>query len=186
METKECGFSGFKMNGFLALFLHLVVLTAVIIFGFLISVPTLILSVCLCLVWFILFAGYMELEPNEARAMVFFGKYKGTFKETGFFWVNPFLNKKKLSLRARNLDVEPIKVNDKIGNPILIGLVIEVFANADILPAVAMASLVFNAPDLLQSVCERTVYQPNPDTARTYADAYRRFLSLYPMLRTMD
>ena len=124
METKECGFSGFKMNGFLALFLHLVVLTAVIIFGFLISVPTLILSVCLCLVWFIMFAGYMELEPNEARAMVFFGKYKGTFKETGFFWVNPFLNKKKLSLRARNLDVEPIKVNDKIGNPILIGLVL--------------------------------------------------------------
>ena len=124
METKECGFSGFKMNGFLALFLHLVVLTAVIIFGFIISVPTLILSVCLCLVWFIMFAGYMELEPNEARAMVFFGKYKGTFKETGFFWVNPFLNKKKLSLRARNLDVEPIKVNDKIGNPILIGLVL--------------------------------------------------------------
>ena len=91
---------------------------------FIISVPTLILSVCLCLIWFIMFAGYMELEPNEARAMVFFGKYKGTFKETGFFWVNPFLNKKKLSLRARNLDVEPIKVNDKIGNPILIGLVL--------------------------------------------------------------
>lgn len=63
---------------------------------------------------------------------------------------------------------------------------IEVFANADILPSVAMASLVFNVPDLLQSVCECTVYQPNPDTARTYADAYRRFLSLYPMLRTMD
>ena len=56
--------------------------------------------------------------------MVFFGEYKGTFKNTGFFWVNPFMNKKKLSLRARNLDVEPIKVNDKIGNPILIGLVL--------------------------------------------------------------
>ncbi|MEO4718445.1 SPFH domain-containing protein, partial [Phocaeicola vulgatus] len=55
---------------------------------------------------------------------VFFGEYKGTFKNTGFFWVNPFMNKKKLSLRARNLDVEPIKVNDKIGNPILIGLVL--------------------------------------------------------------
>ena len=67
METKECGFSGFKMNGFLALFLHLVVLTAVIIFGFIISVPTLILSVCLCLVWFIMFAGYMELEPMRER-----------------------------------------------------------------------------------------------------------------------
>ena len=68
--------------------------------------------------------GYFSQEPNEARVMVFFGKYKGTFTETGFFWVNPFMNKKKLSLRARNLDVEPIKVNDKIGNPILIGLVL--------------------------------------------------------------
>lgn len=122
--NKRVWFQWFQDEWLLALFLHLVVLTAVIIFGFIISVPTLILSVCLCLIWFIMFAGYMELEPNEARAMVFFGKYKGTFKETGFFWVNPFLNKKKLSLRARNLDVEPIKVNDKIGNPILIGLVL--------------------------------------------------------------
>lgn len=124
MEAKEFDFKGFKMGGFLALFLHLVVLTAVIVFGFITSVPTLILSIVLTIVWFILFAGYMQLEPNEARAMVFFGKYKGTFKDTGFFWVNPFLDKKKLSLRARNLDVEPIKVNDKIGNPVLIGLVL--------------------------------------------------------------
>lgn len=124
MEAKEFDFKGFKVGGFLALFLHLVVLTAVIVFGFITSVPTLILSIVLTIVWFILFAGYMQLEPNEARAMVFFGKYKGTFKETGFFWVNPFLDKKKLSLRARNLDVEPIKVNDKIGNPVLIGLVL--------------------------------------------------------------
>ena len=124
METKELDFKGFKMNGFLALFLHLVVLTGVIVLGFITCVPTLVLSVFLTVVWLILFAGYIQLEPNEARAMVFFGKYKGTFKETGFFWVNPFLDKKKLSLRARNLDVEPIKVNDKIGNPILIGLVL--------------------------------------------------------------
>lgn len=124
METKEVNFKGFKLNGFLALFFHLVVLSAVIAAGFMLSVPTTILSVLLVVVWFILFAGYIQLEPNEARAMVFFGKYRGTFKETGFFWVNPFLDKKKLSLRARNLDVEPIKVNDKIGNPILIGLVL--------------------------------------------------------------
>lgn len=124
METKEVNFKGFKLNGFLALFFHLVVFPAVIAAGFMLSVPTTILSVLLVVVWFILFAGYIQLEPNEARAMVFFGKYRGTFKETGFFWVNPFLDKKKLSLRARNLDVEPIKVNDKIGNPILIGLVL--------------------------------------------------------------
>ncbi|WP_291528031.1 SPFH domain-containing protein [Bacteroides sp. UBA939] len=124
METKEMDFKGFKMNGFLGLFIHLIVLTALIVYCFTMSAPMMILAGVLCVVWFILLAGYMQLEPNEARAMVFFGKYKGTFKETGFFWVNPFLDKKKLSLRARNLDVEPIKVNDKIGNPILIGLVL--------------------------------------------------------------
>ena len=124
METKELNFKGFKMNGFLGLFVHLIVLPALIFFGFITCVPTAIVSGILCIVWLIMFAGYMQLEPNEARAMVFFGKYKGTFKETGFFWVNPFLDKKKLSLRARNLDVEPIKVNDKIGNPVLIGLVL--------------------------------------------------------------
>lgn len=124
METKEMDFKGFKMNGFFGLFLHLIVLPAIIVLGFITSIPTGIVAGILCIVWLIMFAGYMQLEPNEARAMVFFGKYKGTFKETGFFWVNPFLDKKKLSLRARNLDVEPIKVNDKIGNPILIGLVL--------------------------------------------------------------
>lgn len=56
--------------------------------------------------------------------MVFFGEYEGTVKENGFFWVNPFYTKKRLTLRARNLDAEPIKVNDKTGNPILIGLVL--------------------------------------------------------------
>jgi hypothetical protein len=69
-------------------------------------------------------AGYLALEPNETCVMVFFGKYKGTFTQTGYFWVHPFMTKKQLSLRARNLDVEPIKVNDKTGNPILIGMVL--------------------------------------------------------------
>lgn len=113
------------MNGFLALFLHLVVLTGITVACFLMHMSVLyVFGVLLFMVWLVLFAGYMQLEPNEARVMVFFGKYKGTFRETGFFMVNPFMNKKKLSLRARNLDVEPIKVNDKIGNPVLIGLVL--------------------------------------------------------------
>lgn len=56
--------------------------------------------------------------------MIFFGKYKGTCRKTGFFWVNPFMSRKKLSLRIRNMDIEPIKVNDKIGNPVLIGMVL--------------------------------------------------------------
>jgi hypothetical protein len=64
------------------------------------------------------------LEPGEARVMMFFGKYKGTYTKVGYSWVHPFINTKKLSLRARNLDAEPIKVNDKTGNPIMIGLVL--------------------------------------------------------------
>ena len=72
----------------------------------------------------ILLIGLMILEPNQARAMVFFGKYRGTFTRTGFFWVNPFYSKKKVSLRARNINVDPIKVNDRNGNPILVGLIL--------------------------------------------------------------
>jgi regulator of protease activity HflC (stomatin/prohibitin superfamily) len=64
------------------------------------------------------------LEPNEARVTTWFGKYSGTFSETGFYWINPFYGTKKVSLRARNLDAEPIKVNDKTGNPVMIGLVL--------------------------------------------------------------
>ena len=123
--TKEFDYNGFKMNGFLMLFVHLLVMPTAMLYGcFIGEVWSVVLAVILGIAWFFLLAGYIQLEPNEARAMVFFGKYRGTFKETGFFWVNPFLDKKKLSLRARNLDVEPIKVNDKIGNPILIGLVL--------------------------------------------------------------
>ena len=125
METKEMNFKGTKVNGFLMLFLHLIVVTGLAVACFILAIPfTFVLGAILVLLWFILCLGYMSLEPNEARVMVFFGKYRGTFKETGFFWVNPFMDKKKLSLRARNLDVEPIKVNDKIGNPVLIGLVL--------------------------------------------------------------
>lgn len=125
MEMKEVKFTGFKMNGFLAFFLFLFVWAGITVWCFTVGETLFyVLGGVMVLLWIILNCGYMLLEPNEARAMVFFGKYKGTFKETGFFWVNPFIDKKKLSLRARNLDVEPIKVNDKIGNPILIGLVL--------------------------------------------------------------
>lgn len=126
METKEFNFKGTKVSGFIALFVQFIVMPAMVWCGFLFLPATFatILTVVLSLLWLTICCGYMELEPNEARAMVFFGSYQGTLKETGFFWVNPFITKKKLSLRARNLDVAPIKVNDKIGNPIMIGLVL--------------------------------------------------------------
>ena len=125
METKEMNFKGFKLNGFLALFLFLFVWLGVTLCCFVAgSVLLCVLGAVMSVLCIILNCGYLMLEPNEARVMVFFGKYKGTFRETGFFWISPFMGAKKLSLRARNLDVEPIKVNDKIGNPVLIGLVL--------------------------------------------------------------
>lgn len=127
METKEFSFSGLKVNGFLMLFLNFILILAsagLIIFLSQISVWIIVLGILGLVKSFFIWAGFFQLEPNEARLMVFFGKYKGTFKETGFFWVNPFITKKKLSLRSRNLDVKPIKVNDKAGNPIMIGLVL--------------------------------------------------------------
>lgn len=68
--------------------------------------------------------GFFTQQPNESRVMVFFGKYKGTLRTTGFFWVNPLMNRKRMSLRLRNIDVEPIKVNDKSGNSVMIGMVL--------------------------------------------------------------
>ena len=130
METKEFEFKGFKASGFVMLFVFFVLLglsvasffwTPEFEAGVVILRIAAVLGIICAL---IMLGGNMMLEPNEARAMVFFGKYVGTFSETGYFWVNPFLEAKKVSLRARNLDVAPIKVNDKIGNPILIGLVL--------------------------------------------------------------
>jgi len=67
--------------------------------------------------------GFMVINPNESKVLILFGAYKGTIKDNGFWWANPFFVKKDISLRARNLDSEPIKVNDKLGNPIMIGVV---------------------------------------------------------------
>ena len=120
-------YKGMLMNGFLALFINLLVIPALGLLAIYYSNSLAVLLpalIVLGLTFFIMLAGYFSQEPNEARVMVFFGKYEGTFTKTGFYWVNPFMDKKKLSLRARNLDVEPIKVNDKVGNPILIGLVL--------------------------------------------------------------
>ncbi|WP_349967368.1 SPFH domain-containing protein [Phocaeicola massiliensis] len=128
METKEKTYNGMVINGFSAILFNLVMLPALAFLNFYLLEEVVWLAVPILLVLILAFVlmlpGYFSQEPNEARVMVFFGKYEGTFKRTGFYWVNPFMNKKKLSLRARNLDVEPIKVNDKIGNPVLIGLVL--------------------------------------------------------------
>ena len=130
METKERDYKGFVMNGFLALLLNLLMIPAVVLLlkasieGDIPSVLGGVTAAVLSVFWLIHLIGFMTQEPNEARVMVFFGKYKGTFRRAGFYWINPFVEKKKVSLRARNLNPEPIKVNDLTGNPIMIGVVL--------------------------------------------------------------
>jgi regulator of protease activity HflC (stomatin/prohibitin superfamily) len=68
--------------------------------------------------------GFFYLNPNDSVVLVLFGDYKGTVKKNGFYWVNPFFSRKHISLRARNFDSEKIKVNDKVGNPIQIGVIL--------------------------------------------------------------
>ena len=127
---KNYTYSGWKLNGFVALLLNLA-LVAAAIYSIVVlansidivvwALVTLIVSI-ICAV--LMLCGYIMLEPNESRVLLFFGNYRGTFYDTGFWWINPFMSAKKLSMRARNLNVDPIKVNDKAGNPILIGLVV--------------------------------------------------------------
>lgn len=135
METKELDFKGIVVNGFVMLFFN--------IFMSLLSIAMFVYSIILldekkCYTWggillaasillflftLIMWCGFLMVEPNTARVTTWFGKYSGTFTKDGFYWINPFYGVKKLSLRARNLDAEPIKVNDKVGNPVMIGLV---------------------------------------------------------------
>jgi regulator of protease activity HflC (stomatin/prohibitin superfamily) len=68
--------------------------------------------------------GFFIVQPNGSRVLVLFGSYKGTVKKNGFFWANPFYTKHAISLRARNFDSERVKVNDKVGNPILINVIL--------------------------------------------------------------
>ncbi|MEM6269992.1 MAG: SPFH domain-containing protein [Bacteroidota bacterium] len=68
--------------------------------------------------------GFTIVNPNQSKVMTLFGKYTGTIKADGFFWVNPFYVRKGVTLRANNMDQNPIKVNDKMGNPVMIGAVL--------------------------------------------------------------
>lgn len=133
MKTKEENFSGVKLSGIPMLLFNLLFLIGIVVLfiwtvnaelSTALTVTLIIGDVVLLIANSIMWGGFMQIEPNEARVMIFFGEYEGTVKDNGYFWVNPFYTKKRLTLRARNLDAEPIKVNDKKGNPIMIGLVV--------------------------------------------------------------
>ena len=128
METKEKEFKGLVINGFVALFI-IFALLGLSIYGLVHFIQInntlgIVASITVGFLFLVSLFGLRMQEPNEAMAMLFFGNYRGTFNKTGFYWVNFLLSSKRVSLRARNLNVDPIKVNDKTGNPILIGQIL--------------------------------------------------------------
>ncbi len=108
-------------NGYIMLFVFLFLFFGSIIGFIVISNAWFILGIIIAL--FIL-PGLILVNPNGSRVLLLFGDYKGTVKQNGLFWVNPFYTKKKISLRARNFDSERLKVNDKLGNPVMISTIL--------------------------------------------------------------
>lgn len=108
-------------NGYVMLFIFLVLFFGSILGFTLLSSPWFIVGIVIAI--FIL-PGLILVNPNEARVLLLFGDYRGTVKQNGLFWVNPFYIKKKVSLRARNFDSERLKVNDKLGNPVMISTIL--------------------------------------------------------------
>ena len=108
-------------SGFLMLLVLIVLLGAVIAALIIDTHPLYIIGFIPVV---LILPGFIIVNPNDSSVLVLFGRYQGTVKTNGFFWVNPFNTKKHISLRARNFDSQPIKVNDKVGNPIMIGLVL--------------------------------------------------------------
>ncbi|MHA7842914.1 MAG: SPFH domain-containing protein [Winogradskyella sp.] len=108
-------------NGYFMLFVFLVVFFGSIATIIALKTPWPIISIILSIVMAI---GFVMVQPNGSRVLLLFGKYVGTIKKNGFYWVNPFYTKKKISLRASNFDSERLKVNDKLGNPVMISTIL--------------------------------------------------------------
>lgn len=130
-NQKEYPYKGMRINGFLMLCVELLIIG---IIGWLIvdinkdeSDPSIFAIVAICvliLAFFVMMGGFFIQQPNDTRVIQFFGKYVGSVRETGYFWINPFMSHKRISVRLHNLDIAPIKVNDKVGNPVMIGMVL--------------------------------------------------------------
>ncbi|WP_370003564.1 SPFH domain-containing protein [Winogradskyella sp.] len=108
-------------NGYLMLFLFIILFFGSIATIITLKTPwpgiTIFLSIIMAF-------GFVMVQPNGSRVLLLFGKYVGTVKKNGFYWVNPFYTKKKISLRASNFDSERLKVNDKLGNPVMISTIL--------------------------------------------------------------
>ncbi|MBR9847420.1 MAG: SPFH domain-containing protein [Algicola sp.] len=108
-------------NGYMMLFVFLILFFGGIITMITLKNPWLLLSV---ITGVFIAPGFIMVQPNGSRVLLLFGEYVGTVKKNGFYWVNPFYTKKKISLRASNFDSERLKVNDKLGNPVMISTIL--------------------------------------------------------------
>ncbi|SFC75897.1 Regulator of protease activity HflC, stomatin/prohibitin superfamily [Zunongwangia mangrovi] len=108
-------------NGYFMLFVFIVLFFGSIFGLIAFKLPWFILGIVIAL---FLAPGFLLVNPNESRVLLLFGDYRGTVKKNGLFWTNPFYTKKKISLRARNFDSERLKVNDKLGNPVMISTIL--------------------------------------------------------------
>jgi regulator of protease activity HflC (stomatin/prohibitin superfamily) len=143
------------INGYIILF----VLLALLVGGVLLL--RIYVGAFMILAALLLFPGFVLVNPNSSRVLLLFGKYIGTIKQNGLFWVNPFFTKKKISLRASNFDSERLKVNDKLGNPIMISTI-----------------LVWRVTDTYKAAFDVDDYQ---NFVRVQTDAaVRKLASMYP------
>ena len=108
-------------NGYLMLFVFLMLFFGSIAAIISLKSPWFGISIFIAI---LIAPGFIMVQPNGSRVLLLFGEYVGTVKKNGFYWVNPFYTKKKISLRASNFDSERLKVNDKLGNPVMISTIL--------------------------------------------------------------
>lgn len=145
-------------NGYSMLFIFFITLLGSIAIVALTKSMLFILPFILCA---FIFKGFIMVQPNNARVLLLFGKYVGTINTNGFYWIIPFYTKKKISLRASNFDSERLKVNDKLGNPIMISTI-----------------LVWRVKDTYKAAFDVDNYE---DFVRVQTDAaVRKLASMYP------
>jgi len=146
------------LSGYLMLF-ALLVFIATIVYGITQENPFIIIPAILLFIATI--PGFFLINPNTSKVLLLFGKYIGTVKENGFYWANPFYRKRNISLRASNFDSERVKVNDKLGNPIMISTI-----------------LVWKVKDTFKAAFDVDNYE---NFVRVQSDAaVRKLASLYP------
>jgi regulator of protease activity HflC (stomatin/prohibitin superfamily) len=145
-------------SGYLMLVI-LVLLIISIIFGITRANPIIIIPSII--LFFTIIPGFILVNPNTSKVLLLFGKYIGTIKENGFYWANPLYKKRGISLRASNFDSERVKVNDKLGNPIMISTI-----------------LVWKVKDTYKAAFDVDNYE---NFVRVQSDAaVRKLASLYP------